>query len=108
MMKDLTSEHDLDDLLHAPDDVVLLKHGAHCPISAGARDSLGEFTRSYPDVPVYGVEVTGHRALSDLVADRLGVPHQSPQLFVLRGGRPVWHAEHFAITPEAIAAQLAR
>lgn len=107
-MQELTNEHDLDALLRAPDHVVLLKHGAHCPISAGARESLGEFCRDHPDVPVYGVEVTGRRELSDLVAERLGVPHQSPQLLVLRGGRPVWRAEHFAITPEAIAAHVGR
>ena len=107
-MQDLTSEHDLDALLGAPGDVVLLKHGAHCPISAGARDAVGEFTRDHPDVAVYGVEVTGHRALSDRVAERLGVPHQSPQLFVLRDGRATWRAEHFAITPEAIAEHVRR
>jgi hypothetical protein len=25
-------------------------------------------------------------------------------VFVLRDGRPVWHATHFAITPDALAA----
>jgi hypothetical protein len=27
-------------------------------------------------------------------------------VFVLRGGRPVWHAAHFAITAEAVAAHV--
>lgn len=104
-MHDLTTPTELDAALDAPE-AVLLKHGARCPISAAARDALTEFAAEHPDVPVYGVEVTGHRALSDQVAERLGVAHESPQAFVLRDGRPVWHAEHFAITPDAVAAHL--
>lgn len=104
-MQDLRSPNDLDAALAAPD-AVLLKHGAHCPISAAARDALAAFAAEHPDVLVYGVEVTGYRAVSDLVAERLGVPHESPQVFVLHDGRPVWHAEHFAITSEAVAAHV--
>jgi bacillithiol system protein YtxJ len=105
-MQPLTTPGEIDDALRAPV-AVLLKHGAHCPISAAARDATQRFAAAHPAVPVYGVEVTGHRDLSDLVAQRFGVRHESPQLFVLRDGRPVWHAEHFAITPDAVAEHLA-
>ena len=105
-MQDLTTPTDLEAALGAPS-AVLLKHGATCPISAAARDALATFAADHPAVPVYGVEVTGHRGLSDLVADRLGVSHESPQVFVLQAGRPIWHAEHFAITPAAVAAHVA-
>jgi bacillithiol system protein YtxJ len=104
-MQDLTNADDLEAALRAPA-ALLLKHGAMCPISAAARNAVADFSREHPDVPVYGVEVTGRRELSNLVADRMGQPHESPQLFVLRDGRPVWHAEHFDITPEAVAARL--
>jgi bacillithiol system protein YtxJ len=106
-VQDLRSPDDLDAALGGPD-AVLLKHGATCPISAAAREALAAFSADHPGVPVYGVEVTGHRDVSELVAARFGVPHESPQVFVVRGGRPVWHAEHFAITPEAVAAHVAR
>jgi bacillithiol system protein YtxJ len=102
-MQDLKSPDELAAALATPG-AVLLKHGATCGISAAARDALAAFSAEHPGVPVYGVEVTGQRAVSDLVAERLGVPHESPQVFVLRGGRPVWHAAHFAITAEALAA----
>lgn len=104
-MHDLTTPNDLDAALGAPE-AVLLKHGARCPISAAARDAVALFAAEHPDVPVYGVEVTGHRALSDQLAEQFGVKHESPQLFVLRAGRPVWYAEHYAITPEAVAAHV--
>ena len=106
-MRDLTTPDDLDAALQGSE-VLVLKHGASCPISAGARTAVQAFEAAHPDVPVYGLEVTGRRELSDLVADRFGTPHESPQLFLVRDGRPVWHAAHFAITPEAVAAQLGR
>jgi bacillithiol system protein YtxJ len=105
-MHDVTSPDALDEVLRAPE-AVLLKHGARCPISAAARDALDAFAGAHPDVPVYRLEVTGNRALSDQVAERFGVQHESPQAFVLRDGRPVWYAEHFAITAEAVAGHLA-
>ena len=104
-MRDLTSTDELDMLLREPA-AVLLKHGAHCPISAAARDELAEFAAEHPDTPVYRVEVTGERALSDHLAERLGVRHESPQAFVLRAGKPVWRAEHFDITAQGIAREL--
>lgn len=102
-MQDVTTPADLDAVLAAPD-ALLLKHGAHCPISAAAREVVAEFAAAHPDRPIYRLEVTGHRALSDAAAERLGVPHESPQLFVLRAGRPAWYAEHYAITADAVAA----
>jgi bacillithiol system protein YtxJ len=55
---------------------------------------------------VYRVEVTGHRELSDALADRLGVAHESPQAFVLRGGRPAWRASRFEITAHGVGRAL--
>ena len=104
-MQDLTTPEELDAALRAPE-ALLLKHGSSCPISGAARRAMQTLERTHPDLPIYGVEVTGHRALSDAVADRFATPHESPQLFLLRAGQPVWRAQHFAITPEAVAAQL--
>jgi bacillithiol system protein YtxJ len=101
-MHDVTTRDELDAALQAPE-AVLLKHGARCPISAAAREALDAFAAERPGVTIYRLEVTEHRALSDAVAERLGVPHESPQAFVLRDGRPAWYAEHFAITADALA-----
>ena len=104
-MRDVTTRPDLDAILAAPM-AVLLKHGSRCPISASARDELAALAGAHPDLLVAGVEVTSQRELSDHVADRLGVAHQSPQAFVLRDGAVTWQATHFAITARAVEAQL--
>ena len=105
-MQELTTRDAVDEVLRAPE-AVLLKHGAHCPISRAARGELQTFTDREPDVAVYGIEVTEHRDLSDYVAERLGVVHASPQLFVLRDGKPVSRAEHFEISAQRLAKELA-
>lgn len=86
---------------------LLLKHGAHCPISANARDEVSRFATDHPHVPVYSLEVTEHRDLSRDVAFALGVRHESPQLFLLCEGKASWHAEHYDISADAIRERLA-
>lgn len=100
-MRDLTGDDDLDTLLREPR-AVLLKHGAHCPISAAARREIDALAADAADTPIYRVEVTGERALSDRLAERLGVAHESPQVMILADGRPTWRAEHFDITADGI------
>ncbi len=62
----------------------------------------------HAEVPVYWVEVKGHRALSQEIASRLGIVHESPQAILLRRGTPVWHASHAAVTAGAMDSALLR
>ena len=106
-MRDLKTRDEVDAML-AEREAVLLKHGASCPISAAARKELEAFCASRDDVAVYRLEVTERRDLSDYVAERLGVAHESPQAFVLRDGKPVWRAERFDISAQGLARALGR
>src|SRR5260370_40958592 len=40
--------------------------------------------------------------ISRKLEERTGIRHESPQLLVLRSGRVVWSASHFAITRGAV------
>jgi len=62
--------------------------------------------REHPAVPVYLVDVLDQRPLSQALAARLGIRHESPQAIVLQSGTPVWHDSHFAVTADALAAAL--
>lgn len=62
---------------------------------------------SHPDWTIYMLTVIEHRALSDLVTERVGVPHASPQAFGIQRGRCVWHASHYAITAQSLSRHLA-
>ena len=50
------------------------------------------------DQSVYYLDLLAHRDLSNLIAKWSGVPHESPQIIVFKGGKPVYHASHTAIT----------
>ncbi len=81
--------------------VVLLKHSTTCGISAGV----------YREVGLVGADVNvivmqTHRELSNAIAARTGVPHESPQALVLRDGKPVYHASHYDIESGHIEANL--
>ena len=104
-MQPLTTQAEFDALAESAT-VVLLKHGARCPISTRAREEIAAFANAHPNVPVCAIEVTANRTLSEYVADRLGVTHESPQAIVLRDGRAVWYATHYDITVDELVSQL--
>ncbi|MFL6229705.1 MAG: bacillithiol system redox-active protein YtxJ [Pyrinomonadaceae bacterium] len=81
--------------------VVLFKHSMTCPISARAYRQMSKL--DHGAVGNVALVVVQHaRAVSDEVARRTGVRHESPQVFILRGGKAVWHASHFDITSDSV------
>ena len=67
---------------------------------------MQRFQQEHPEIPVYLIDVIGQRPLSREIAVRLGVQHESPQTILIRGGAVRWHASHYEVTAEALAAQL--
>ena len=79
--------------------VLLFLHDPNCPISV----------RAYFEVASLGDEVAlldvrAVPALAGEVERRTGVRHESPQIIVLRDGRPTWSASHYGVTARAVAA----
>ncbi|HMV30716.1 MAG: bacillithiol system redox-active protein YtxJ [Gemmatimonadales bacterium] len=86
---------------------LLYKHSTRCGVSLDARVELGEFVAAHPEVTAWQVDVLRQRPLSQEFARLLDIPHQSPQVILLRGGRPLWHTSHQRITRAALAERLA-
>jgi bacillithiol system protein YtxJ len=78
--------------------VVIFKHSLTCPISAAAYEQMARY-----DGEVALIEVQGARQLSKDIEEKVGVPHESPQVIVLNNGQVAWNASHFKITAEAVA-----
>jgi bacillithiol system protein YtxJ len=78
-----------------PGSCYIFKHSTTCPVSAHAAQ---EVQAMQCELPVYWLNVREQRELSNWVAAQYGVRHESPQLILLRDGRPekVW--SHFEIT----------
>jgi monothiol bacilliredoxin len=56
---------------------------------------------------VFLIDVLAQRPLSRRIAATLGIQHESPQVIVLRNGKPVWHASHYEVTADALAKEIA-
>ena len=81
--------------------VVLFKHSTTCPISAGVYQEI-----SQADAEINLVIVQDSRSISNQIAEKSGIRHESPQAIVLKNGEVVYHASHYDITAEDITSQL--
>lgn len=80
--------------------VVFFKHSLTCPVSDAAFREYESFLADRPadDAAVYTlIEVQKARDVSDEIARRTGVRHESPQALLMRAGEVAWHASHWAI-----------
>jgi bacillithiol system protein YtxJ len=109
-MKSLTPLHDVDSLDAAIAEsrerpVLLFKHSRYCGVSCEALDELHLHIESGTsgDVAYKMITVQTDRPVSDAVAQRLGVRHETPQAILLRDGKPVWMASHFRITASELS-----
>jgi len=97
-MKDLASLEDLDAALaSAAGPVVLYKHSTACGICDGAIEEVRAFEAQHPATTVYYLDLLEHRDVSNAIAQKLGIRHESPQAIVLRDGKPVAVFNHRAI-----------
>ena len=87
---------------------VIYKHSDRCFACRRSLRHLESFAEERPEIPVYIIDVNDQRALSGRIAESLGVPHESPQVILLQGGRPVWNGSHFAVTAVALEKELER
>lgn len=92
---EIHSTGELDQLFEKSNEqaVVLLKHSTTCPISAGVYEDV-----SNADADINLIVVQHARDVSDAIAEKTGVRHESPQAFVLKDGKVVYHASHYDIT----------
>ena len=100
--------------------VLLFKHSYTCGVSLEALDELvahlndrgpkGAAPLETASVPrphdfhaQYAmVTVQTHRAVSNAIAQKLGVRHETPQALLVKNGRVVWSASHFRVTAAAV------
>ena len=74
-----------------PADCLVYKHSTRCPISAAA----GSEVESFPwKKPIYWINVIEQRELSNWVQKEFKVPHASPQLLNISGGKVVKVLSH--------------
>ena len=108
MVIELHEHADLEQLLDQSKThpVLIFKHSTQCSISAQAYEEFTNFAEGAPDVCCGVVLVVENRKLSNAIAKRFGLRHESPQVLLIRDGRSVWHASHWSITSSSLSEAL--
>lgn len=83
--------------------VVIFKHSTQCAISDQAYQEFERFVQTAGELVFGMVLVIEDREVSNMIAARLGVRHESPQVILIENGRPKWNASHWRITIEALS-----
>lgn len=107
--KQLTSIDELDQLIAASADstVLILKHSNRCSICHVA---LGRLERDWKEegqkvVPFF-LDLLAHRDVSNAIAERFGVEHESPQVLLIRDGKCIYSATHSDINYADLMAEV--
>ena len=98
----LTSEAQIDQVIAASEEkpVLLFKHSTRCSISSMSLDRL---LRNWKEedserITPYYLDLIAFRSVSNLVAERFGIPHESPQVLLIQKGKVTYHESHYGIS----------
>lgn len=97
--KVLNQEHQIDQLIERSFErpQVIFKHSISCGISAMAKHNLEMNWEADVDTDFYYLDLISFRAVSNQIADRFNVTHQSPQLIFIKDGQAIDKVSHHAI-----------
>lgn len=74
--------------------VLLFKHSTRCSVS---RMVLKQFESDFDlqdKITPYFLDLLNHRDISNEIANRFHVEHQSPQMIVIKDGKAIYNASH--------------
>lgn len=100
---------ELDRILASDRPSFIFKHSTTCPISRRAYNEFCRFVSSPPPgLDFYWLKVQDNRPISNEIAARLGVRHESPQLILCQNGQVLWHDSHGTLTEKTMNVVVAR
>lgn len=97
----LQSSQQLDEILAQPGPSLLFKHSTRCSISTVALERMNRSSLS-ERVPSYLLDLLAYRELSNAIATRLQVHHESPQVLLVKDGQCCYDESHLSISTEEI------
>ena len=82
--------------------VMIFKHSTRCSISDAA---FGRVERKWNDgndekLKPYYLDLLAHRDISNAIAERYGVMHESPQVLIISDGKCIFSQTHMEINVE--------
>jgi bacillithiol system protein YtxJ len=109
---ELTSVQSFNDLLQSSSQntncvFALFKHSTRCSISQMALNRMQK-TNFFKEknIPFYYLDLIRHRDVSDSIAEKLRVEHESPQLLLIKNGTCMASESHNGISESWLFANL--
>lgn len=83
--------------------VMYFKHSTRCSISTAAMSRIERQAEAIEAVcqPVY-LDLLTYRPISNALAERYQIQHESPQVLLIAEGKLLWHGSHIEIQPAEI------
>ena len=82
--------------------VAIFKHSTRCSVSRMALKQFENEFDSSDKVTPYFLDLIAHRDISNEIANRFGVTHQSPQLILIKEGKAIYNVSHSDIDAEEL------
>jgi bacillithiol system protein YtxJ len=84
--------------------ILIFKHSTRCSVS---RTSLDRLERNWNDeemknVEPYFLDLISFRDISNQIASRFGVEHESPQLMLIKNNTVIYDCSHFEIDYQSL------
>ncbi len=101
----LTEKNQVDEILEASkvQPQFVYKHSHTCSICFLAKKEVeSAFEAIGQKADMNFVNVIKARQVSDLLTEKLGVRHESPQVLIIEKEKCIWHESHFSIEAESI------
>jgi bacillithiol system protein YtxJ len=102
MMQRINTIEQFEELINSNEKFIFLKHSTTCPISHAAYTEFLAFASSFEEIPTYYLHVQNDRELSNYIAEKTAIRHESPQLIIFENGEPKFNTSHFSINKETI------
>ena len=82
--------------------VAIFKHSTRCSVSRMALKQFENEFNSSDKVTPYFLDLIAYRDISNEIANRFGVTHQSPQLILIKEGKAIYNVSHSDIDAEEL------
>jgi len=80
---------------------VIFKHSTRCFISSMAKRKFESEWQG--EVNTYLLDLIKFRSISNLIAEKFQVTHQSPQILVVKNGKSIYNNSHEGIDAQTVA-----
>ena len=86
--------------------VLIFKHSTRCSVSRMALKQFENEFNTLDKVTLYFLDLIMYRDISNEIANRFNVVHQSPQLLLIKDGKSIYDVSHSDIDAEELSKQL--